>query len=85
MKHRKIAKWLMLACFAVALVLWLGFGGRAEFVAKEQGPYSPVVYASGWIALLGLLSATVMTVSFFGNTIARTAKRNAIRYGMRGR
>ncbi|WP_313813148.1 hypothetical protein [Glutamicibacter sp.] len=85
MRHRKIAKWLMLACFATALVLWLGFGGRSEFVAKDHGPYSPVVYFSGWIALAGLLSATVLTVSFFGSTIAHTAKRNAIRYGMRGR
>ena len=47
----KISKWTMLASFAVALVLWLGFGGRAEFVGQEQGPYSPVVYISGWLAL----------------------------------
>lgn len=79
---QKISKWTMLASFAVALVLWLGFGGRAEFVASA-GPYSPVVYISGWIALLGLLSATVLTVGFFGAQIRRTATRNAIRTGMR--
>jgi len=79
----KICKWTTLASFAVALVLWLGFGGRAEFVGQEQGPYSPVVYISGWLALLGLIAATIMTVGFFGGTIQRTVKRNAIRYGMR--
>jgi hypothetical protein len=79
---QKISKWTMLASFAVALVLWLGFGGRAEFVASA-GPYSAVVYISGWIALLGLLSATVLTVGFFGAQIRRTAARNAVRTGMR--
>lgn len=78
----KIYKWTMLASFAVALVLWVGFGGRAEFVASE-GPYTPVVYVSGWIALLGLISATLLTVGFFGEQIKRTATRNAIRYGAR--
>lgn len=81
----RICKWTMLSAFAVALVLWLGFGGRAEFVARGTGPYSPVVYISGWLALLGVLAATVMTVAFFGSSIQRTVKRNAIRYGMRGR
>ncbi|KUM31669.1 hypothetical protein NMP99_09925 [Glutamicibacter mishrai] len=79
----KVCKWTTLAAFAVALVLWLGFGGRAEFVSQEQGPYSPVVYISGWLALLGIITATIMTVGFFGNSIQRTVKRNAIRYGMR--
>ena len=78
----KISKWTMLVSFAVALVLWLGFGGRTEFVASA-GPYSPVVYISGWIALLGLLSATLLTVGFFGAQIRRTAARNAVRTGMR--
>lgn len=78
---QKISKWTMLASFAVALVLWLGFA-TAEFVASA-GPYSPVVYISGWIALLGLLAATVLTVGFFGAQIRRTATRNAIRTGMR--
>lgn len=81
----RICKWLMLGAFGAALVLWLGFGGRAEFVAAEHGPYSPVVYLAGWLALLGLAAATVMTVGFFGASIRRTVKRNAIRYGMRGR
>lgn len=79
----KICKWSTLIAFAVALVLWLGFGGRAEFVASESGPYSPVVYISGCLALLGLMAATIMTVGFFGSSIQRTVKRNAIRYGMR--
>ncbi|TAP27541.1 hypothetical protein [Arthrobacter sp. S41] len=79
----KISKWTMLASFAVALVLWLGFGGRAEFVGQEQGPYSPVVYISGWLALLGVVAATVVTCGFFSNAIGRTVRRNAIRYGMR--
>ena len=78
----KISKWTMLVSFAVALVLWLGFGGLTEFVASA-GPYSPVVYISGWIALLGLLSATLLTVGFFGAQIRRTAARNAVRTGMR--
>ncbi|WP_159609343.1 hypothetical protein [Glutamicibacter sp. JC586] len=80
---RKIAKWTMLASFAVALVLWLGFGGRAEFVSQEQGPYSPVVYISGWLALLGIIAATIVTMGFFSQSIGRTVRRNAIRYGMR--
>ncbi|MFJ2620818.1 hypothetical protein [Glutamicibacter sp. NPDC087344] len=81
----KIAKWLMLSSFAVALVLWLGFGGRSEFVASA-GPYSAVVQVSGWLALLGLVSATWLTISFFGALIRRTVARNAVRYGMkRGR
>ncbi|UYQ76252.1 hypothetical protein OF385_09290 [Glutamicibacter sp. JL.03c] len=79
----KVCKWTTLAAFALALVLWLGFGGRAEFVSREQGPYSPVVYISGWLALLGIITATVMTVGFFGSSIQRTVRRNAIRYGMR--
>ncbi|MGQ3384570.1 hypothetical protein [Glutamicibacter sp. TV12E] len=79
----RICKWTTLIAFALALVLWLGFGGRAEFVARDSGPYSPVVYISGWLALLGLIAATIMTVGFFGNVIGRTVKRNAIRYGMR--
>jgi len=79
----RICKWTTLIAFALALVLWLGFGGRAEFVARESGPYSPVVYISGWLALLGIITATIMTVAFFGNAIGRTVKRNAIRYGMR--
>ena len=54
-----------------ALVLWLGFGGRSEFVASD-GPYSPVVYVSGWLALLGLVAATWLTVGFFGGAIRRT-------------
>ncbi len=84
MRHRRIAKWIALASFAAALVLWLGFGGRADFVAREHGPYIGVVYAAGWLALLGLLSATVLTISFFGSAIQATVKRNAIRYGTRG-
>lgn len=79
----KICKWTTLAAFALALVLWLGFGGRDEFVGQEGGPYSPVVYISGLLALLGLIAATIMTVGFFGTSIQRTVKRNAIRYGMR--
>ncbi|MGP9487071.1 hypothetical protein [Glutamicibacter sp. AOP33-2CA-4] len=78
----KISKWTMLASFALALVLWLGFGGRAEYVASN-GPYSPVVYLSGWIALLGLIAATALTVGFFGAQIRRTAARNAVRSGTR--
>lgn len=78
MKHTlRISKWLMLLSFAVTLVLWLGFGGRAEFVASD-GPYSAVVYVSGWLALLGLASATVLSMGFFGGLIANTAKRVAI-------
>lgn len=80
---RKIAKWTMLVSFTVALVLWLGFGGRAEFVSQEQGPYSPVVYISGWLALLGIIAATIVTMGFFSQSIGRTVRRNAIRYGMR--
>ena len=81
----KTAKWIMLASFVAALVLWLGFGGRSEFVASA-GPYSPVVHISGWLALLGLVSATWLTVGFFGGLIRRTVARNSIRYGMkRGR
>lgn len=81
----KTAKWIMLASFAAALVLWLGFGGRSEFVASD-GPYSPVVYVSGWLALLGLVAASWLTVGFFGGAIRRTVARNSIRYGMkRGR
>ncbi|WP_404285499.1 hypothetical protein [Glutamicibacter arilaitensis] len=79
---QKISKWTMFGSFAVALVLWLGFGGRAEFVGSA-GPYSPVVYISGWLALLGLIAATVLTVTFFGGQIRRTATRTAIRSGMR--
>ena len=79
----KICKWTTLLAFAAALVLWLGFGGREEFVASESGPYSPVVYICGWLGLIGLAAATVMTVGFFGSSIQRTVKRNAIRYGMR--
>lgn len=80
---KKILTWTAWLSFAVALVLWLGFGGRENFVSQEQGPYEPVVYISGWLALLGLISVTVVTVGFFGGTISRTMKRNAIRYGMR--
>ncbi|SCB90461.1 MULTISPECIES: hypothetical protein [Micrococcaceae] len=79
----KTCKWTMFVSFGIALVLWLGFGGRAEFVSQETGPYSPVVYISGWLALLGIIAATIMTMGFFSNTIGRTVKRNAIRYGMR--
>ena len=78
----RIAKWAMLLCFAVALVLWLGFGGRSEFVDSE-GPYSPVVYVSGWLALAGLLAATVLATGFFGGYMSNTAKRVIIRQGMR--
>lgn len=78
----RISKWVVLAAFAVALVLWLGFGGRSEFVASN-GPYSPVVYVSGWLALLGLAAATVLTTGFFGSMMSNTAKRAIIRGGMR--
>ncbi|GGL76251.1 hypothetical protein [Glutamicibacter protophormiae] len=81
----KTAKWTMLACFAAALVLWLGFGGRSEFVASD-GPYPPVVHISGWLALAGLAAATWLTVGVFGGMIRRTVARNSIRFGMkRGR
>ena len=75
---RRISLWLMLACFAVALVLWLGFGGRSEFVSSD-GPYSPVVYISGWLALAGVLAATVLSVSFYLHQIQRAVTRNARR------
>lgn len=78
----KLSKWLMFLCFGLALVLWLGFGGRSEFVASE-GPYSAVVYISGWLALTGLLAATVLTTGFFGGYMSNTAKRVVIRQGMR--
>ena len=81
-KTLKASKWVMFAAFGVALVLWLGFGGRSEFVASE-GPYSPVVYISGWLALLGLAAATVLTTGFFGGYMSNTAKRAIIRQGMR--
>lgn len=79
----QISKWLMLASFTVALVLWLFFGGRSEFVASE-GPYSPAVYISGWLALLGLIAATVLTTGFFGGMMSNTAKRVMLRQGIRG-
>ena len=81
-KTLKVSKWLMLVCFATALVLWLGFGGRSEFIASD-GPYSPVVYISGWLALAGLIAATVLTTGFFGGFMSNTAKRVVIRQGMR--
>ncbi|MDR4532531.1 hypothetical protein [Glutamicibacter sp. PS] len=73
-----ISRWAMFGCFAVSLVIWLGFGARDEFGASEE-PYSARVYVAGWLALAGVLSATVLAVTFYARFITRAATRAATR------
>lgn len=76
--------WLASAlCLGAALVLWLFFGGRAEFVSRSSG-YSATVLVPGWLALLGIIAATVAAVLFMmrlmrgalGNIVERDARKN---------
>jgi hypothetical protein len=52
---------LAAATLAVAVVLWLGFGGRDQYIARSSG-YDAQVLLPAWLALAGLLSATAATV-----------------------
>lgn len=67
---------------AVAVVLWLGFGGRDQFIARSSG-YDARVLLPAWLGLAGLLSAAAATVLFMirlmrgalGNIVQRQARK----------
>ena len=52
---------LAAATLALAVVLWLGFGGRDQYIARSSG-YDAQVLLPAWLALAGLLSAAAATV-----------------------
>lgn len=52
---------LAAATLAVAVVLWVGFGGREQYIARSSG-YDAQVLLPAWLALAGLLSAAAATV-----------------------
>lgn len=67
---------------AAAVVLWLLFGGRDQFIARASG-YDAQVLLPAWLALTGLLSAAAATVLFMirmmrgalGNIVERQARK----------
>lgn len=75
--------WALAAvALAGALVLWLFFGGRDQYVSRDSG-YDAQVLLPAWLALAGLLSATGATVVFMirlmrgalGNIVQRQARK----------
>ncbi|MDQ0094132.1 hypothetical protein [Paeniglutamicibacter psychrophenolicus] len=52
---------LAAASLGVAVLLWLGFGGRDQYIARTSG-YDAQVLLPAWLALAGLLSAAAATV-----------------------
>ncbi|OIH85854.1 hypothetical protein BLJ79_03340 [Arthrobacter sp. UCD-GKA] len=73
---------LAAATLAVAVVLWLGFGGRDQYIARSSG-YDAQVLLPAWLALAGLLSAAAATVlgvirlmrGALGNILQRQARK----------
>ncbi len=73
---------LAAATLAVAVVLWLGFGGRDQYIARSSG-YDAQVLLPACLALAGLLSAAAATVLFMirlmrgalGNIVQRQARK----------
>lgn len=73
---------LAFIALAGALVLWLFFGGREQFVSRDSG-YDAQVLLPAWLALAGLLSATGATIVFMirlmrgalGNIVERQARK----------
>lgn len=47
----------------ISVVLWIGFGGREQYITRSTG-YDSTVQLPAWLALAGLLSATAATVLF---------------------
>lgn len=67
---------------AISAVLWLGFGGRDQFIARDSG-FDARVLVPAWLALAGLLAASAATVLFMirlmrgalGNIVQKQARR----------
>jgi hypothetical protein len=67
---------------AAAVVLWLFFGGRDQFISRTSG-YDALVLLPAWLALAGLLCAAAATVVFMvrlmrgalGNIVQRQARK----------
>lgn len=92
LRRLKLA-WLVCGLsLGAALVLWVFFGGRAEFVSRASG-YSATVLVPGWLALLGIIAATTASVLFMmramrsalGNIVERDTRRKPRRRGSRTR
>lgn len=75
--------WVLAAVsLAVAVLLWLGFGGRDQYIARTSG-YDAQVLLPAWLALAGLLSAAAATVlgvirlmrGALGNILQRQARK----------
>ncbi|WP_411732969.1 hypothetical protein [Paeniglutamicibacter sp.] len=75
--------WVLAATtLAAAVVLWLVFGGRDQFIARASG-YDAQVLLPAWLALAGLLSAAAATVLFMirlmrgalGNIVQKQARK----------
>ena len=47
----------------ISVLLWVGFGGREQYITRSSG-YDSTVLLPAWLALAGLLSATAATVLF---------------------
>ena len=83
LRRIKLAWLLCGLCLAAALVPWLFFGGRAQFVSRDSG-YDAAVLVPAWLALLGIGSATVAAVLFLmramraslGNIVERDVRNN---------
>ncbi|GAA1865032.1 hypothetical protein GCM10009715_10280 [Paeniglutamicibacter psychrophenolicus] len=61
MRSIRILWVLAAATLALAVVLWVGFGGRDQYIARSSG-YDAQVLLPAWLALAGLLSAAAATV-----------------------
>ncbi|MBV1778220.1 hypothetical protein KRR55_03705 [Paeniglutamicibacter sp. ABSL32-1] len=75
--------WVLAAItLAAAVVLWLLFGGRDQFIARASG-YDAQVLLPAWLALAGLLAASAATVLFMvrlmrgalGNIVEKQARK----------
>lgn len=74
----------------LATVLWLFFGGREQFVSRDSG-YDATVLIPAWLALIGIIAATIAAVLFMmramraslGNIVERDVRAHQRRTGRR--
>lgn len=89
--HRIKLAWLIAGgALLLATLLWLFFGGRAQFVSRDSG-YDATVLLPAWLALLGIIAATTAAVLFMmramraslGNIVERDVRAHQRRTGRR--